>query len=96
MFLKEQYALPSLIAKCGREVAHIHGSDMSSHLLLSLPDAKEVIARGWGERHRLSGSALVPLGYTMLYSPRKVEEVGVLTAIFEGGIEYAKSNGASL
>lgn len=95
MFLKETYALPTLITKCKREVAHIHESDMSAHLLLSFADAQEVLARGWGERHRMTGTAVVPLGYTMLYLPRKAEEVDVFMKIFEASIEYAKSNGRS-
>lgn len=93
MFLRETYAVPTLIAKCAREVAHIHDTDKSGHLLLSLVDAKEVVNKSWGERHRLSGTALVPLGYTMLYVPRKIEEVDDLIKIFDAGIEYAKSNG---
>lgn len=93
MFLKEAYAVPTLIAKCKREVAHIHESDVSGHLLLPFADAKVVIEKGWGERHRMTGSALIPLGYTMLYQPRNTEELDTFMRIFEAGIEYAKSNG---
>ena len=77
MFLKETYAVPTPIAKCKREVAHLYESDMSAHLLLSLADAKEIIAKGYGERHRMTGSTLIPLGYTMLYLPMKLEELDV-------------------
>ena len=96
MFLKETYAVPTLIAKCGREVAHIHDTDKSGHLLLSFADAKEVISKGWGERHRLTGTGVIPLGYTMLYVPRKTEEIYDLIKIFDAGIEYAKSSGSSM
>ena len=94
MSLKEEYVMPTLSATCRREVLHIHESDMSAHVLLSLADAKEVISKGWGERHRVTGT-VIPLGYTLLYIPRNEEEVGVLMKIFEAGIEYAKSNGKS-
>lgn len=93
LFLKESYALPTLIAKAKREISHIHDSDMSAHLLLSFTDARELISKGWGERHRMTGSSILPLGYTMLYVPRNIEEVDTFIKIFEAGIEYAKSNG---
>jgi hypothetical protein len=95
MFLKDSYKVPTLIAKCQREVLHIHESDMSAHVLLSLADAKDVIAKGWGERHRITGTAVIPLGYTLLYLPRNKEEVEVMGRILEAGVEYAKSNGKS-
>ena len=95
MFLKYSYKVPALIAKCQREVLHIHESDMSAHVLLSLADAKDVIAKGWGERHRITGTAVIPLGYTLLYLPRNKEEVEVMEKILEAGVEYAKSNGRS-
>ena len=67
---------------------------MSAHVLLSLADAKEVIAKCWGERHRMSGTvAMIPLQYTFLYLPRTVEEIDILVNILEAGIEYAKSTG---
>ena len=93
LFLKSEYVLPTLLARCRRETAHIHASDASAHVNLSLADAEEVVRTGWGERHRLSGSRF-PLNYTMLYQPRKVEEIEVFMSIFEAGIEYAKSNGS--
>jgi hypothetical protein len=68
---------------------------MTAHVLLSLADAKDVIAKGWGERHRATGTAVVPLGYTMLYLPRNKEEVEVMARILEAGVTYAKSNGKS-
>ena len=82
------------MAKCRREVTHVHETDMSAHVLLSFRDAKEVIAKGWGERHRMTGT-VIPLGYTLLYLPRNAEEVEVLLKIMDAGIEYAKSNGKS-
>ena len=92
MFLKDIYRLPAFIAKCKREFAHIHESDMSAHVLLSFTDAKDVIAKGWGERHRMTGS-IIPLGYTLLYLPRNKDEIEVLMKIVQASSEYAKSNG---
>jgi hypothetical protein len=91
MFLSESYQIPILNAKVPREIGHIHESDMTAHVLLSLADAKDVIAKGWGERHRATGTAVVPLGYTMLYLPRNKEEVEVMARILEAGVEVRSS-----
>lgn len=93
MCLKETYSLPTLIKKLEREVLHIHESDMSAHVVLSIADAKEVVAKGWGERHRVTGTVVCPLGYTLLYLPRNTGEVEVLVGILEAGVRYARSNG---
>lgn len=61
--------------------------------MLSFPDAKEVISKGWGERHRLSGTKRIPLGYTMLYQPRSVEEVEVFVRIMRASVEFGMSRG---
>ncbi|UZJ53006.1 hypothetical protein CBS101457_002326 [Exobasidium rhododendri] len=37
------------------EVAHIHTSEGSMHLVLSPQDARRVITQNWGELHRMSG-----------------------------------------
>lgn len=95
MFLKDTYSIPLLIKRARRELVHVHGTDMSGHLCLSLADAKEVLEKKWGERQRLSGSRLIPLGYVLLYIPRTLEEVEVYLRIIEAGIEYARSNGRS-
>lgn len=94
MFLKESYKVSTINVRCQREVAHIHESDLSGHVLLSIPDAKEVIAKGWCERHRMTGSVL-PLGYTFLYVPRSVAEVEEYMKIVEASIRYVESTGSS-
>ncbi|KAK5634849.1 hypothetical protein RRF57_010562 [Xylaria bambusicola] len=52
------------------ETAHVH-HEGSTHACLSLPDAAEVVRKGWGERHRMSGvGGMLPWGYVLLYAPR--------------------------
>ncbi|KAI8947203.1 hypothetical protein F4801DRAFT_520469 [Xylaria longipes] len=52
------------------EVAHVH-PEGSAHMFLSLVDAAEVVRRGWGERHKMSGVAgILPWGYVLVYAPR--------------------------
>lgn len=55
------------------EFAHVH-DEGSSHFILSVPDAREVLEKGWGERHGMSGS-MTPLTYMFVYSPRNNEEL---------------------
>ena len=63
----------------------------SDHVTLSFAGAQEVIAKGWGERHRLSGTSWIHLGYTMVYVPKTVEETKILVKIFQAGNEHMKS-----
>ncbi|KAI8624215.1 hypothetical protein F5Y19DRAFT_491186 [Xylariaceae sp. FL1651] len=56
------------------EIAHVH-PEGSAHVSLSLVDAAEVVRRGWGERHKLSGVRdLLPWGYVLVYAPRENDE----------------------
>jgi hypothetical protein len=56
------------------EVVHLHDSDGSMHLNLHPDDIKEVLQKGWGERHPISwtGWLYTPVSptFTMIYSPR--------------------------
>lgn len=60
---------------CGNgEVCHIHTSDRSLHLNLHPDDIKEVLQKGWGQRHPMAWEGLiqspVPRTFTMIYAPR--------------------------
>ena len=93
LFVKPETPLPILIEKCRGEICHIHTSDLSGHISLPFPDAKEVIEKGYGERHGLSGTKLIPLAYTMLYEPKSIDEIEVFVRIFQAGIDYVKTGG---
>jgi len=74
------------------EIAHLHESEGSMHVCLSLPDAKLVIERGWGERFGLSGS-IVPVTYIMVYAPhqgegKEEEEVKIVEGIIRAGVKF--------
>ncbi|OAQ59543.1 phospholipase/carboxylesterase [Pochonia chlamydosporia 170] len=71
--LKDGINRPPYLNPTRGELAHVHPPDGSTHLVLSLEDSKTVIERGWGQRHRLSGS-LIGWGYTLVYAPRDQEE----------------------
>ena len=51
-------------------------------------DAKEVVSKGWGERHMLSGVA-VPVGYTIIYAPRDEPELVTFMAIIQAAVRAA-------
>lgn len=91
LFLRESLPLSPLAGPAQREICHIHGTDMSGHVTLSFADAQEVITKGWGERHRLSGTSWIHLGYTMVYVPNNLEEVQVFAKIFQAGVDYMKT-----
>ena len=90
MFVKSSDRESPLTAPCKGEICHIHTSDKSAHVTLSFADAEEVIAKGWGERHRLSGTECIHLGYTMVYVPRSVKETEVMGKIFQPSIDYMR------
>ncbi|MCJ1396337.1 hypothetical protein MMC18_009226 [Xylographa bjoerkii] len=64
------------------EIVHLHTTEASMHLTLHPSDAAMVISRGWGERHPLAGRGpWVPKGFMMVYAPRTMEELNVMTDI---------------
>ncbi|WP_335621949.1 fumarylacetoacetate hydrolase family protein [Chryseolinea soli] len=75
------------------EIAHVHPSDGSMHMILSPSDAKVVIESGWGELHGLAGQVFAPgrelaPGYIMIYSPRTKKELEIAKQILEAAIRY--------
>lgn len=70
-----------------KEVAHVHAMDRSLHASLPDADAKEVIEKGWGERHRLAGRFGLSTGLVMVYSPRDKEELATVDKIVTKAVE---------
>lgn len=59
------------------EIFHIHDSEKSMHMSLHPDDIKEVLDKGWGQRHPLAFSgfpgwikAPLPPTFVMIYAPR--------------------------
>lgn len=99
-FLGNGRPLPEWASRTGGEMAHFHGgsagADGSAHVLLGPRDAREVVEKGWGERHRLSGvGGAIPVGYTLVYAPRTGEELDVVLEILKAGVR-AHTRGAVL
>ncbi len=91
---------PAITLKCAEgsvgaashgEIAHIHPSDNSMHMVLSPSDAVAAIEMGWAERHGLAGLAVgLPPTYVMVYSPRDQEDLTVIKDLLEAAIAYAR------
>ena len=64
---------------------------MSGHVTVSFSDAEEVFGKGLGERHKLSGTDCIHLGYARVYVQRNVEETEVLSRTYQAGVDYMKS-----
>ncbi|KAL2205468.1 phospholipase/carboxylesterase [Sarocladium strictum] len=86
---------PEYLTQTKGEMAHIHPIDGSTHLVLSLRDSEDVIQRGWGQRHRLSGT-LVGWSYTLVYAPRDEEELEVWKGIVVASVKYCCGEIASV
>ncbi|KAI6087253.1 hypothetical protein F4821DRAFT_116417 [Hypoxylon rubiginosum] len=77
------------IKRLHREFAHPHGEG-STHLVLSLSDAKAAIEMGWAERHRMSGvGGLMPWGFVLIYAPRDEGEMEVWKRFVLASARYA-------
>lgn len=93
------YVLPSVVqAKQGKlpeavrlgkgEIGHVHG-DGSGHWYFSAQDAKEVVSKGWGERHQFAGDGALArwIGLTgtfvLVYAPRDEEEIEIFKTLVE-------------
>ncbi|KAI1501727.1 hypothetical protein F5X99DRAFT_189948 [Biscogniauxia marginata] len=77
---------------CQGEICHVHNSDHSLHMNLHPDDAREVLEKGWGQRHPLTSAAVpfkmpVPRQFTMVYAPRTLDELKVVCQIIEAA-EY--------
>ena len=71
------------------ELAHPHGEG-SAHMVLGLADAEALIARGWAERHPLSGgrAGVLPWGYVLVYAPRDDAEFAVWSEVLLAGARF--------
>ncbi|KPI34528.1 uncharacterized protein AB675_7410 [Cyphellophora attinorum] len=94
----EDTALPALAPAAKGEIMHVH-PDRSIHVYLHPADARVVIAKGWGERHRLSRTwpwwmgrrqQLLGVGHTwiMLYGARDEYELATLRDITAEGVKW--------
>ena len=83
---------PDEIARAaGGEIAHLHPSDGSMHVVLGPADAQRVLDRGWGELHPLAGVRRViglPPTYVLVYPPRDVSDLAPIHAILTAAVRH--------
>jgi Luciferase len=67
----------------GREFAHLHPAhDGSLHMTFPPDLYEEVLAKGWGEPHPISGTM-------MIWGPRDEDELEVIWSLVRASYEYA-------
>lgn len=69
------FARHAVQTSCQGEVCHVHDSDFAMHMSLHPEDSKEVLLKGWGQRHPLGwkwGFIRNPVSpnFVMVYAPR--------------------------
>lgn len=69
------FARHPLQTNCQGEICHIHDSDHSMHMCLHPDDIKEILEKGWGQRHPLARKSWlfkmpVSSDFVMVYAPR--------------------------
>ncbi|KAJ6578113.1 hypothetical protein B0H19DRAFT_1020536 [Mycena capillaripes] len=87
------------VRRTKREIAHMHDyHDFTLHLALAAQDGKQVVEKGWGQRHPLAGPGVPgpPTEWTFVYAPRDEEEVKVVETIVEASIGYMTNDLSSV
>ncbi|SJK99819.1 uncharacterized protein ARMOST_03130 [Armillaria ostoyae] len=72
-----------------------HTPDHLLHVVLAPQDCKQVIEKGWCERHPFSSARRVislPKEYLMIYGPRDDEELAIIGRILKAGVGYMTNN----
>ena len=87
IFLSNIDNIPTVARSNRGEITHFHPSDCSAHVTLSHADCREVIEKGWGERHGLAGK-MVPLGYMLLFAPEDEADLEVIMSVMEAGVRF--------
>ncbi|WYZ34902.1 hypothetical protein EsH8_I_001178 [Colletotrichum jinshuiense] len=86
---------------CNGEVCHVHDSDHSLHMNLHPDDIREVLVKGWGQRHPLAWKGRlvqmpVPEEFVMVYAPRDDHELRIVCRIIEAAIWYVLSENTEI
>ena len=93
--LDDEHAMgPREAFMVGTEFAHLHPPyDGSLHLVLPEAQARQVIARGWGEFHPLVEQGIMQPINLMVYGPRDEEELETVWQIVQAS--YANATGVA-
>ncbi|MEJ0023551.1 MAG: hypothetical protein WDN76_09030 [Alphaproteobacteria bacterium] len=72
-----------------REAGDFHASDGAMHVSVSAADAATIIESGWGQAYPLAGRGNFPVGYVLIYAPRKADDLEVEARILRAAIGQA-------
>ena len=70
------------------EIAHVHPSDGSMHMIFGAGDARAVIEPGWGECHPLAGRRNLPDSYILVYPLRDANEMEMTRQLLEAAVSH--------
>ena len=70
------------------EIAHVHPSDGSMHMIFGAADARRVIEAGWGECHPLAGRRGLPESYILVYPPRDENELEMTQHLLDAAVSH--------
>ncbi|GJN73229.1 hypothetical protein VFPFJ_03657 [Purpureocillium lilacinum] len=87
------FARHPLQTNCQGEICHVHDSDHSMHMCLHPDDIRELLSKGWGQRHPLARKGWllqmpVSPDFVMVYAPRNEHELHITYKIVEAAIWY--------
>jgi hypothetical protein len=79
-----------IVKSTSGEAAHWHPMDGSMHMIFSANDAKQIIDKGWGERHGLAGVPQhnLPDTYLLIYAPRNAQEMAVVQRLLYAAVNH--------
>ncbi|WP_449289918.1 luciferase domain-containing protein [Nocardia aobensis] len=91
LYVSDGVDVPPWVAKAGREIAHVHISEGSLHVVANPSDARQIISAGWGELHPLAGRPMIglPESYVFLYAPEDEEDLRQLSRIIARVVDSA-------
>ncbi|WP_338889400.1 hypothetical protein [Rhodococcus sovatensis] len=91
LYLSDPSLADPNISRTQCEIAHVHGSDGSLHVVMTEDDAQTVISAGWGELHPLAGRPLIglPESYVLIYAPTSDHEVNCIAHIVRRAVHTA-------
>ena len=88
VFLREPDAAHADAKTSHGEIAHVHPSDGSMHMIFSPADARKTIQAGWGECHPLAGKLNLPDTYLLIYPPRDQHELAVTARLLDAAVDH--------
>ncbi|KAH7130979.1 phospholipase/carboxylesterase [Dactylonectria macrodidyma] len=95
VFLADKVQTPAFMADLKGEVVH-HHLEGSSHMVLSLTDAREAVSKGWAQRFPLGGVRAIPWTYVLIYAPRDDGELAVWKGLVVASLRFVTAGGPGI